>query len=460
MKSKFPFVLFVLLFVGVTSVYSQVDYVIVNSVTINGNYKTKEHIITRELDFAVGDTIFLKDTAAVIRSTKNKLYNTTLFNGSTIIFIPYTPPLVNVYIEVRERWYIWPSPIFELGDRNFNEWWQDRDKVWGRVQYGMRFRWDNFRGRNEQLKLVTQFGFTKKFELFHSVPYINKSQTLGIKYGASYSTNKQVAYATLGDKLAYFKGDDPNRKRFYSLVSFISRPKFFNTHALTFTYKNNWVSDTITQLNNNYFANGDTKQQFLDIAYEYKINTTDIRAYPLNGIVFLLNASKTLGDANLETLIGSFAWFKPISDNLFFVTKAYGKTISADNIPYFNMLGFGYEQNFVRGFERQVIDAQHFAYNRNSIRWKILQLKQDINYMMPLEEFNEIPYAFYLTSFIDAGVSKLNTTSPFNSLNNEALISAGLGLDIVTYYDLVFRFEYALTNKKTNGFYIHFEQAF
>ena len=80
--------------------------------------------------------------------------------------------------------------------------------------------------------------------------------------------------------------------------------------------------------------------------------------------------------------------------------------------------------------------------------------------MMPLEEFNEIPYAFYLTSFIDAGVSKLNTTSPFNSLNNEALISAGLGLDIVTYYDLVFRFEYALTNKKTNGFYIHFEQAF
>lgn len=440
--------------------FSQVNYVVVNSITIAGNHKTKEHIITRELDFAVGDTIFLNDTANMIRITKNKLFNTHLFHSSQVYFIPYKQDEINIFIEVAERWYVWPSYILELGDRNFNEWWADRNKNLSRLQYGVRFRIDNFRGRKEELKAVIQFGFTRKFELFHTIPYINKKQTLGIKYGASYSTNNQVAFATLGDKLAYFNGDTPNRERFYSQFSLISRPLFYGTHELSATYKKNWVSDTIAQLNENYFLKGATQQEFVEIAYEYKINTTDIRAYPLNGVLFSATASKIIGDADLETITGSFAWFKPVKKNLFFATKLYGKTIHADNIPYFNMFGLGYEQNFVRGYERQVVDAKHLVYNRNSLRWKFLELKQDISYMMPLKEFNTIPYAFYFTSFIDAGVSSLNKTSPFNTLNNKLLYSAGLGLDVVTYYDLVFRFEYAFTNNKTKGFFIHFEQAF
>ncbi len=461
MTRKFSYLFILFFFLSAKQIaFSQANYVVVNSITIKGNEKTKKHIITRELDFAVGDTLLVSDTARIIQQTKNKLYNTALFNGTTIFFIMGGSTRINVYIEVKERWYIWPSPIFELGDRNFNEWFQDRDAKWDRLQYGLRFRWDNFRGRNEQLKLVTQFGFTRKFELFHTVPYINKKQTVGIKYGASYSINNKVAFATLGDKLAYFNGDSPNRERFYAQFSFISRPLFYGTHELSGVYKNNWVSDTIAKLNESYFLNGDTQQEFVEVSYEYNINTTDVRAYPLNGIVFFTNFGKTFGDADLETIIGSFAWFTPISKKLFFATKFYGKTINADRIPYFNMYGLGYEQNFVRGYERQVIDAKHLAYNRNSLRWKFLQLKQDINYMMPLEEFNEIPYAFYLTTFFDTGISNLENTSPLNTLNNEMLYSAGVGLDIVTYYDLVFRFEYALTNKNTNGFFIHFEQAF
>ena len=264
--------------------FSQADYVVVNSITIDGNEKTKKHIITRELDFEVGDTLWVSDTSKIIRQTKNKLYNTALFNGTTIFFIMHGSTRINVYIEVKERWYIWPSPIFELGDRNFNEWFQDRDAQWNRLQYGLRFRWDNFRGRNEQLKLVTQFGFTRKFELFHTIPYINKKQTLGIKYGASYSTNNQVAFATLGDKLAYFNGDTPNRERFYSQFSLVSRPLFYGTHELSTVYKKNWVSDTIAALNENYFLNDDTQQEFVELSYEYNVNTTDVRAYPLKGI--------------------------------------------------------------------------------------------------------------------------------------------------------------------------------
>ena len=36
------------------------------------------------------------------------------------------------------------------------------------------------------------------------------------------------------------------------------------------------------------------------------------------------------------------------------------------------------------------------------------------------------------------------------------IYSWGLGLDFVTYYDMVLRFEYAFTSNRTNGFYIGF----
>ena len=32
---------------------------------------------------------------------------------------------INFTIDLVERWYIWPYPILEISERNFNVWWDD-----------------------------------------------------------------------------------------------------------------------------------------------------------------------------------------------------------------------------------------------------------------------------------------------------------------------------------------------
>jgi len=43
-----------------------------------------------------------------------------------------------------------------------------------------------------------------------------------------------------------------------------------------------------------------------------------------------------------------------------------------------------------------------------------------------------------------------------NQLENSLLIGYGLGIDFVTYYDLVFRLEYSMNRMNEHGFFIHF----
>ena len=470
---KYYLLLFIALF-SVLNVFSQAstesatldssNYIIVKLIDIEGNDKTKDHIILRELDFKVGDTLFLKDTSSIISQSKNKLYNTALFNDTEFNFIVVDNKEAYLLLKVEERWYIWPSPIFEIGDRNFNEWWQDRDKEANRLDYGLRFRWENFRGRAELLKIVVQTGFTKKFEIFHTVPYINKNQKTGIKYGASYSTNNKVAYNTTFDKLAYINYDSPIRKRFYSFIESTYRPHFYTKHALRLTLKNNRINDTIAVLNPNYFGNSNTKLNYFSFSYTFDYDKTDIQAYPTKGGYAFLNITQTglglLGDLNLLTSDVGGAYFNPLGKRVSTAHNGYIKLTKQKNTAYFNMLGLGYGQNFVRGFERNVIDAQHYAFTRNSIRYKFAEFKHDMTGSMPIKQFEKVPYKFYFTGFIDAGVANYNYASSTNQLNKKALIGYGLGIDFVTYYDLVIRLEYSITNNNTKGLFLHFAQAF
>jgi hypothetical protein len=43
-----------------------------------------------------------------------------------------------------------------------------------------------------------------------------------------------------------------------------------------------------------------------------------------------------------------------------------------------------------------------------------------------------------------------------NPLANDLLVGYGLGIDLVTYYDWVIRFEYSFNKKGESGFFIHF----
>jgi hypothetical protein len=74
---------------------------------------------------------------------------------------------------------------------------------------------------------------------------------------------------------------------------------------------------------------------------------------------------------------------------------------------------------------------------------------------MPLEQFSYLPIAIYIKAFADFGYVENYPLYDEKGLNqqfsNKLLRSAGVGVDMVTLYDLVLRIEYSFTNQTAAG---------
>src|SRR5882762_7934672 len=154
----------------------------VNRVLIIGNKVTKERIISREIKLKPGDTITLKRLPHELLWDKRKIYNLRLFHTVTVLALQLPDDRIDLLVDVTERWYTFPIPIFELSDRNFSEWWNNYNHDPSRVNYGINLIRYNFRGRFETLQLTAQFGFTQRFELAYKIPYIDKKQKQGLSF--------------------------------------------------------------------------------------------------------------------------------------------------------------------------------------------------------------------------------------------------------------------------------------
>ena len=76
------------------------------------------------------------------------------------------------------------------------------------------------------------------------------------------------------------------------------------------------------------------------------------------------------------------------------------------------------------------------------------------------EKFNEIPIAMYINFFADAGYVQDKYYNQNNYLSNQFQYAYGIGYDYVTYYDLVFRFEYAFNKLHESGLFFRVGTAF
>src|SRR5262249_54789434 len=140
-----------------------------------------------------------------------------------------------IIVIVSERWYIWPAPIFELVDRNLNEWLLTKD--FSRVNYGFSLVMYNFRGRNETLSLALRSGYTRKYSLLYNIPYIDKSKQQGISVQASYALTHEIAYKTFENKLQYFRNDNKNVfEEFDAAIQFNFRRELYNTSSFKIEY--------------------------------------------------------------------------------------------------------------------------------------------------------------------------------------------------------------------------------
>ena len=111
---------FLIVIIAFTS-YSQ-EVFRVNSIKIEGNKVTKRATVLRELSFQVGDSLTLKEFNENLKQSELNIGSQWLFNFVDIITY-FNQNEIDVTIEVTERWYVWPYPILEISERNFNVFW-------------------------------------------------------------------------------------------------------------------------------------------------------------------------------------------------------------------------------------------------------------------------------------------------------------------------------------------------
>lgn len=450
-----------------SSVVDTSRYVEINKIILAGNKRTKSTIILRELTLKKGDVIQEKYLPEILELDKRKIFNLHLFHTVQIYTLKSDGNKVDLLVEVDERWYIFPVPIFKLSDRNFNEWWENYDHDFSRVNYGLKLYQYNLWGRNHTMILTSQFGFQNRFELMYRIPYINARQKEGLIFQMDYIEAKNVADSTVDHKLDFFKHNRVLRNTKGIGLTYTYRNNFYDHHRLKYEFRQTDIADTLRELNPNYLEGGRTRQRYDAITYQFISDHRDVVAYPLRGYILTVNLEKYgIGlhkDLNKTEGYISFAGFKELKKNFFFSNLSYLYLSTPDEIPYFNYGAMGYDRIFIRGYEVYVIEGPQFFLNKTTLKKRVFSRNWDLN-IWKAKQFNYFPLAIYLKTYADWGYVNNYSAYSNNSINtilsDKFLGGAGAGLDIATAYDVVIRFEYTFTTQNTNGFFLHLKKEF
>ncbi|NND95285.1 MAG: hypothetical protein HKN45_10490 [Flavobacteriales bacterium] len=430
---------------------------------IEGNKKTKEWLIIRECGYNVGDSILESQINETALNIQVNLINMQLFATANVIPIPLPNNEVMFLITVAERWYFYPIPVVQLAEPNFNVWWRNRAE--SRTNYGIKFRQYNFRGRREKISLTAKFGYAREFRLGYNMPYLIKDKNWGFNIGIRYKENEEITTGTVDNERTFFTGKDSRTRveQFYSIGT-IFRPDIFQTHSVTLAYDNVQARDSVSILFPDHLTQGNSRMKQLRLVYQFSKNDVDRRGYPLKGYSYRLRAEKQgLGiltkSADIFEIQGFLKKYLPIGRRWTTQHSLSAKTTFYNELPYFLQRGLGYGSESVRSYEFYIMDGQHYFLSRNNLNFNLIPEKC-VRLLPALERmFPETSFGIYMNLIFDMGYVEDNLYAEQNPLNNELLFGTGLGLDIVSNYDYVFRFEYTVNRLMEPGFFIHYRKG-
>ena len=428
----------------------------VGEIVIEGNKRTKDYIILRELYFKSGDSVNLTELVQGFEVSRQQLMNTKLFNEVVIALKNFYGHVVNVSIQVKERWYIFPIPYIKPVDRNLAEWAKQGYSP-DRLNYGFKFTYYNFTGRNDKLRLWVAGGYTKQFQFQYEQPYADRSLKHGYKVGFNYSQNKEINYQTKFNQQVF--NDSVTSTRLNAFIEYDYRPGLRTFHGLRIGYNREEVDAKVLELNPDYYKTGTNRFEYPEISYRLSHFNVDYIPYPLKGWmgeVSLLRRglNEKAGMWQLGAKYNkNWAWGK----RSFFSWNAIGTLRVPFDQPFVNSQMFGYNDFYLRGLEKYVIDGVAGVLSRQTYRRFLL--KFSVPTFLNSQTHNRVPFSFYAKAFTDVGYSH-NKVFKDNSLANKMLYTAGLGIDMVTFYDIVLRFDYSFNQLGQNGLFLHIKNDF
>lgn len=430
-----------------------------HQVNISGNKKTKPYIILREIQLKPGDSISIGTLNHALQRVQQQVYNTNLFL-SVQVDASLTPRHeLDISVTVKERWYIFPIPKFQLVDRNINEWLQKYHGNLDRVVYGVKFTHYNLTGRRDMLRLTFLNGFTRNASFTYFRPVSDKSLNNGFSFTGGHVENREFIYKIDQDnKPVQFNNGNFSRRLIFAGIGYSFRKNILATNSFNLVYNNIVVADSLIDAayNPNYFKDPVRKKQFVDLSYTWQfVNVNNIN-YPLTGTTSVIRAIKRgfgwSGGINMLSVEGSFNRYWPLSPHWYVSMQLSGKTTLPFRQPYINQRALGYLDVNLRGLELYVVDGVAYGLMRNTLKRKLFT----INIPTPFkrsEKYNMVPFTVFAKTFIDLGTT-YSEAAYRTSLNNKLLYTGGFGIDILSIYDVNLRIEYSFNQLGKNGLFL------
>lgn len=438
---------------------SSSDSIYVEDVILLGHKKTRPSVIFREMPFGRTHFLAIADLDSKVKEAHANLMNTGLFVEVTITYSEWKMPgnQVTFTVEMRETWYIYPVPVFELADRNFNVWWTEQNRDLDRVNIGLKFTHYNISGRRDKFKIGYQYGYTRAYEGSYDLPYLNRAQNLGLTMSYSYLRRREQNYQTINNRQEFFEDPDQFIYRKTSAdVGLTYRRRLYARHAVQLGYRYEFIADTIANsLNPDFFANGTGKQRYFSLSYDFTEDRRDVRNYPWKGSYLSVRMQKDglglFGERNSFAVWGDYRRFTPLGEKWALnTTLGFKYSLVRQRQPFLENRAIGFSQYGMAGYQFYVIDGLDMLLARVGLRRRLAKGNIDLGKLVFVKAFRYIPYRILLAGQVDQGWANAPFDGDRNQLSNTWLLGASTGIDLVLFYDLVVSARYAY-NKLGEG---------
>ncbi len=415
--------------------------VYIEGIKVTGNKKTKLSTIFRELTLNEGDSIDIQELESIIKQNKSNLYNTSLFNDVNVIH-SLSDKNVILWIDLKERWYIFPQPFFIVEERTFKDW--VLKPSFKRVTYGGGIFWQNLTGSKDDLFLGFTLGYSRRFVFSHDRPYLFPKQKLEGSFQFYFQDNYELNYGTKeGILQRHFFRDEVFQKKWTSSFRLTKRLSPIKKLYIQpeFTYIN--FIDSLRFYNPNFLTHDENKEFYPSLTMGYINDKRDIFTFPLKGQKVFLQARLSglgIGTSNFMKIDGSFSKHLYLNKKWNYAFGFYASQIIGGNVPFFEKSFLGYSKQ-MRGYENYVIDGTGIYEFKHEWKFGLIPRKiVHINWLP--KKVRDFPFGIYIVAFNEyAYVDDRGKHNLDKTLKQKWLYSGGTGLQIPFIYDSMFRIE-------------------
>ena len=384
----------------------------IRSIRIEGNNVTQPYVILREMSLHAGDTL----STASLERNQDRIYNLGLFNKVSIAHRD-SADVTDIVVNVVERWYIWPAPIFSLRSGDVST-----------ASYGLQLMDQNFLGRDERISASYSTGYDHSAGVTYQTPRVRDNDDVYIRAMFQYRDSHNLDYNSdiLFEQINHAAS-----------LSLGKRIGYYQTLIGTVGYQMWQLPDS--SLGRTVSPNG--TDRFIELGLDYTYDARNIRDYPTDGWYVDLAALNDglAGESTVKNfrLAMDVRRYASLSDEVSLGLRGFGSFVTGGPAPMYHQI-FLSNRLGIRGYNHRDYTGEELVGASAEVRMPIITPRFITFNFVDIHQFNTMRFGVYAALFADTGKIWFRSDN-FNDV--PWLASAGFGLHFLLPYSFILRTE-------------------